>query len=184
MTEIGININPKKNIGEANYHLIIPKCLAEYLDEIEFDTKDYTVIKEDPIIAWHFAEMDRQANMNYRVKGRIDKNCLEDIKGMAIADMIDYKEPNPVVPIIIISLIGIAVLATVWMEIKFQKNPPTTSSNQIVSEQESEQQMVDGFKQQWLKSIKQQGLNREKANKYMRDLNVPEDIIDYVLKKI
>ncbi|MBT4023147.1 hypothetical protein HN789_04245 [archaeon] len=179
MTDIEINLNPQKNLGEANYHLYIPKCLAEYIDEIEFEVEDYKIIKEDSIIAWHFAEMDRPANFNYRVKGKISKDCLENIKGMAIADMIDYTEPSPMTPILIGVLIVLAIVATVWMEVKFNKlhlgfNKPKTGSNE---------ETIQALKYHWEDRIKAQGFaNKDQAKTYMEQLNLPKDVIEHVLK--
>ena len=184
-TEIGINLNPKKNIGSADYHLKIPKCLAEYIDELEFDTKGYEVIKDDPIIAWHFTELDRQTNLNYRVEGRIPKDCLEQIKGLPIADIINYKEPNPFIPIIIVTLIGTAIIATVWMELKFQKNPPSKSTQPDISVQESDNKALDALKKQELKKIKAMKLgSKQDVWNYMTQRGYSEEMKDYIIDNL
>jgi hypothetical protein len=62
------------------------------LSDIDFDYKDYKIIKEDPIIAWHFSDVKDKIDLTYRVKKKIDPDCLKQIKGLPIARLIEEDE--------------------------------------------------------------------------------------------
>ena len=163
----------------ATYNLFIPKCLTEYLDDIEFDLKDYEVIKEDPLIAWHFAEIEDRVDLSYKVKGRIPKDCLEQIKGLTIADLIDVKESSGVKGMIIP---GFIIVGVSGIAIYLQRFHPDVVN---YSEEEYEKRGIEKARKMWLARIKQQRFSsKEQANNYMRNIELGEKDREWILSRL
>ncbi len=178
-TIITNTITPSESLKGATYNLFIPKCLTEYLDDIEFDLKDYEVIKEDPLIAWHFAEIEDRVDLSYKVKGRIPKDCLEQIKGLTIADLIDVKESSGVKGMIIP---GFIIVGVSGIAIYLQRFHPDVVK---YSEEEYEKRGIEKARKMWLARIKQQRFSsKEQANNYMRNIELGEKDREWILSRL
>ncbi|MEM4397736.1 MAG: putative metal-binding motif-containing protein [Candidatus Woesearchaeota archaeon] len=88
ITKISHIIEPKTFVENVSVYLEIPKCLANFTNELDFLTENYTIIKEDPIIAWHYKDLNERQEINYNVKKNIPQECLEQIKLLPIAKLI------------------------------------------------------------------------------------------------
>ena len=84
-TRITTSINPKNNMTDVSVYLVIPKCLAEHIKDIEFHDKNYEIIQDDPLIVWHFPNLDKKVDLTYEIEGQLSDECKQQIKAMAIA---------------------------------------------------------------------------------------------------
>ncbi|MFH2020971.1 MAG: MopE-related protein [archaeon] len=180
------------SMKNVDYVLYIPKCLSEYLDKIQFENPDYKVLREDPIIAWHFDEVTDRIDLSYKVKGEIDAVCMQQIKGLPIARTIgnlirdiepsiesptnnsktfakEQKNKNIILPLIII-------ISMVVFIVYYQTKPKVT----IVQEDPIERErMIE------LSLIRDMNFQtREQAYAYMQQKGFSEDTIQWILKNI
>ena len=83
------------------------------------------------------------------------------------------------------TLIGTAIIATVWMELKFQKNPPSKSTQPDISVQESDNKALDALKKQELKKIKAMKLgSKQDVWNYMTQRGYSEEMKDYIIDNL
>jgi len=178
-------INPKNELKDFDYNLYIPKCLTPYLEQIEFENKDYKIIKEDPLIAWHFANVNDKINLNYKVKGQIDESCLEQIKGLPIAKVIgaELGKTNQVRTklikfIVIMWLIFLSASSVIYIG---KRNPATAKK----TEQDYEKEFIEREKNILLKKIKAMKFkSKEQAKHHMENLGISDEIKEWILKKL
>lgn len=89
-TSFSANIETlNSTLKNVTIYVEIPKCLAQYLKDLEFENKDYEVIRDDPLIAWTFAEISDKVDLKFRSIKEIDKDCYEQIKVLPIAEEIE-----------------------------------------------------------------------------------------------
>ncbi len=55
-TLVILRINPKKPFKDLKLYEHIPKCIGMYLSDIVFKDTNFKIIKEDPLIMWHFGQ--------------------------------------------------------------------------------------------------------------------------------
>ncbi len=93
----------------------IPKCLAEKLEEIDFEDKNFEIINPDPMIMWHFtAAYDKDIDLSYEIEKLADTGCTDQITTLAVAEEIGkdcVKQLTPslfkaVFPVLLIPLIA------------------------------------------------------------------------------
>ncbi|MEM3374663.1 MAG: MopE-related protein [Candidatus Woesearchaeota archaeon] len=116
-TKIINTIKPKEKVDNLTVYLEIPKCLANYVKELDIELKEYEVIKEDPIIAWHLTNIEKDFELNLKANKKISEECLKQIKLLPIAKRIKNlpteKEPKKLTflegTIFIIGLISIII---------------------------------------------------------------------------
>ncbi|MBN2422812.1 hypothetical protein JXB41_06285 [Candidatus Woesearchaeota archaeon] len=82
------SFDPFNELNDTTLYLEIPKCMAEYVDLIDFHDENFDIIQDDPIIAWHFVEIKDRVDLTYEVEGEIPEWCLEQIKALPIAKYI------------------------------------------------------------------------------------------------
>ncbi len=180
-------INPTNELKDFEYNLYIPKCLTPYLDQIEFENKDYTIIKEDPLIAWHFVNVNDRIDLNYEVKGEIDEACLEQIKGLPIAKVIGAElgksnaaqvRNNLIKFIIGIWIIFFAVGSVIYVS---KRNPGKAKK----SEDDYKTDFIEKEKKILLKKIKDMKFkSKEQARHHMENLGISDEIKEWILKKL
>ena len=179
-TVINNKLNPSTGLGEVDYTLSIPKCLTKYLDDIEFHNDNYSVIEEDPVIAWHFVEVTDSVDLSYEVKGQIAPACLEKIKGLPIAKVIGLKEKKKlnmfsiIIPIVL--AIGLAIgLATT-------KKP---HEKKLKTEQDYEKDFIKKQRFKHLEQIKKMRFkSKQQTQNYMHQLGLSQDEQDWIIKKL
>jgi hypothetical protein len=181
-TVINNNLNVKKNMDNFSYTLFIPKCLTKYLDDLEFYNDNYTIIQEDPVIAWHFTQVSDNIDLGYEVKGQIPEACLEKIKGLPIAKVIGSKIKKKtniftwLIPTIII-LISISLLLYI------SRKPHT--EKKLETEQDYKDDFIIKQRQKLLSQIKDMKFSsKQQAENYMKRMGLSESNIDWILNKL
>jgi hypothetical protein len=127
-TKYKITIDTKKSLHDFSYYQHIPKCIAEKTNNIFFKGKNYEIIQTDPIIAWHFSDVNEKIEMTYEVEGIISDECLDTLKDFAYSsNTIEKEKPNNTINFVlavisIILLIIIFVYRKKKVEIELMKN--------------------------------------------------------------
>ena len=178
-TVVKNNIVPEKNLHELEYTLFIPKCLTTYLDDIKFENQNYTIIKEDPVIAWHFVDVEDRIDLGYTVNRKIDPECLEKIKGLPIAKVIggdlDKEDQYGAPKMIITSLV---ILLGVSLVVYYQKKPRSQKSVE-----EYEQEIIGKQRKNLLQQMKN-FKSKEKAVKYLNKTKLSDDDKEWIIKRL
>ncbi|MFH2021594.1 MAG: putative metal-binding motif-containing protein [archaeon] len=177
-TIIKQTIIPDKALKDGKLLMKIPKCITPYLKDIEFDFGDYEVVKDDPIIAWHFDKLNDRIDLSYKINKKIPKDCLDQIKGMLIADLLDEKKTNPLNYFYAIGLVIIVIAFTMWHSIsetgeKKLKNIPKDANSE----------MLKSLKANLLERTKSLNFEtKEQAEQFLK--YVPEEDREFVLKNL
>ncbi|MFC1691015.1 PKD domain-containing protein [Nanoarchaeota archaeon] len=115
-TKIETQIRPKKAMKDVRVYLEIPKCLAKHIKDIKFNNQKFEVVKDDPIVVWHYAELTDKIDLQYEVEGKIDEDCLKQIKTLPIAEYLgeDLLSPinwfNMILPFLIVPILGFILI--------------------------------------------------------------------------
>lgn len=120
-TKVTIEITPKEKLYNLSYYELIPKCLALYLNEVVFLKKDFRVIKDDPLIVWHFAEIEDKVDLSYMVDKKIPEYCKELLKGMGITENLvmeseavqEEEKTYPIIGRLVLVILAVPVIAFV-----------------------------------------------------------------------
>lgn len=177
-TRISSTLETDKSINGLKYTLYIPKCLSPYLSQIKFDNPNYTIIKEDPIIAWHFVEVKDRIDLNYEVDGRISEQCMEKIKGLPIADFIGKakKKFDPKSLILPLGILALALFITFMPKKMPKKN---------VTEKDYEEDFIQKQREKYLNQVKSMGFkSRQQAEHYLTELGLGEEDKANILDKL
>jgi cysteine-rich repeat protein len=180
-TLIKNNIESKQNLQDFEYTLFIPKCLTKYLKDIDFKNDNYTIIEEDPVIAWHFVEVSDSIDLSYEVNGQISYACLEKIKGLPVANIIGVKNSKKkdnlwLVIISIIIAIGLTIsLATT------KKSP----ERKLETEQDFEQDFIKKQRIKHLEQIKKMKFkSKQQAQNYMHQIGLSKNEQEWILQRL
>ena len=174
-------ISTNNSIKDMEYTLFIPKCLANHIDEIEFENKEYTIIEDDPIIAWHFADSGKDINIDYKIKGRISEQCLAQVKGLPIANLIDLTEKTNifkkfVLPLILIAL-AIGSLSILQKPAPVQEKPKT--------EQDYINDFIEKKRKKYVEQVKNMNFSSsQQAETYLSEMGLSEGDKELILKQI
>jgi PKD repeat protein len=87
-TNIKTTIQPRNNLTDVAVYMEIPKCLAEHIKDVKFKEGNYKIVKDDPLIVYHFTNLDSKVDLNYEVEGKISEECKKQIAAMPIAQYI------------------------------------------------------------------------------------------------
>jgi hypothetical protein len=111
-TKCRITIDTKKPISNFVYLQNIPKCLASKADNIYFNGKNYNILEKDPLIAWHFTDVQTKIELVYEVEGKVTDECMADLKDFAYATGVskDISDPRIFLPLLLIPIIGIIII--------------------------------------------------------------------------
>ena len=180
-TVIKNNIASDKKLQDFEYTLFIPKCLTKYLDDIDFQNNNYTIIEEDPVIAWHFVEVRDSIDLSYEVQGQISPQCLEKIKGLPIAKVIGAKNEGGkfnvwlvIIPIIVAIGLAIGLAATKKPEEKV-----------LESEQDYQNDFIQKRREMVLERIKRMKFqSKMQADNYMRNLGYTLEDREWIIKRL
>jgi hypothetical protein len=103
-------IETSNTLKDMDVYIEFPKCAAELLNEIEFSNENYKIIKDDPIVMWHFAEVNDEIDLSYSVNKKLDAECIAQLKALPIADeigdKINYWSKSVFYPVLILPIIG------------------------------------------------------------------------------
>ena len=84
-TEITLSVTPQVILDNASIFEFIPKCFSSYVNDIEFENNDFKIIKDDPLIMWHFNKLDEQKILKYKANKEISEKCKELFLAFGIA---------------------------------------------------------------------------------------------------
>jgi len=76
-TTVTLSITPKKKIHNVSLYEHIPKCFSTYLSDIVFLDENFEIIKEDPLIMWHFQILAEEKSFSYKINKKISEKCKE-----------------------------------------------------------------------------------------------------------
>jgi PKD repeat protein len=170
-TKVTTTVNPKNELDDVSIYLRIPKCLAEKVSQVQFQNTDYEIIEEDPLIVWHFTDVNEKIDLAYEVEGEIDEECWKQIEAMALAEHIGIKIKKKnnlllaLLPIILIPLIGFIV---VYLS-KFNK-PAPNYTNQI-------QPIEPQYKPKPMMAQKPAILRKTKVEIPKTKVNIPKPVV-------
>ncbi|MFC1723828.1 putative metal-binding motif-containing protein, partial [Nanoarchaeota archaeon] len=104
-TELKLVVKVLKPMTDVTIYEWIPKTVAQKAEDIEFEIEP-KVIVEDPLIAWHFKELQGEKELKYRVKGE-KKDVHKETKTVALSYNPD-KTPwyYILLPVLIIPVVG------------------------------------------------------------------------------
>jgi hypothetical protein len=87
-TEVSLNLNTNKQLEGTSVVLEIPKCAAELVQDIQFEDNSFEILRDDPVIAWHFSELSDDLDLTYRFNKELDAECLQQLKVLSLVDEI------------------------------------------------------------------------------------------------
>ena len=91
-TKYKITVDVDEPVSDLVYYQNIPKCLVAQANNIYFNGKNYHVVEEDPVIAWHFSDVQDKIEMTYDVEGDIDDECVSQIKDFIYSTSMNTNE--------------------------------------------------------------------------------------------
>ncbi|MFP4401155.1 MAG: hypothetical protein ACLFPQ_04710, partial [Candidatus Woesearchaeota archaeon] len=173
-TLLSTKIVPDNELKDVEVYIEFPKCAAEYVDEIEFENENYKIVKDDPLVMWHFSEVNEDVELEYKVKKPLDADCVAQLKTLPIADEIGleierFRFAN-ILPIILIPLISLVII---FFSKKNDLPPPPVAG--VPTEEELEQLKRD------IKDMKDKGMNHDQIMDELRRRNVDEHAIEVLL---
>ncbi len=175
-------LTPNKELGELDVALLIPKCLTPYLDDLDIDLKGYKVIKEDPLIAWHFTNVKKDIEISYKIKRQIPEDCLKQIRLLPIAKVIGDKLNYNPTGIEKFLYAGIIIAMALSIVIYLQRFHPEIIK---YSEEQYEKKAIEAGFEHLLKEVRGQNLksNQQREN-YMQSRGFDEKEKEYIRKRI
>lgn len=180
-TIIKHTLDPKNELKDVEVRLYLPKECFEELKKIDFDLSDYKVIKEDPLIAWHFADVKDRLDLTYKVKGTLSPECMEKIRLLPMAKSIGARisDERAIDRFIIPALIASGIIA---LGIYAQRFHPGAIKQ---SEEEYEKKAVLQGRMHLLNEVKSMNFKTKlQMENYMRGRGYSEEEIEWLLKKI
>ncbi len=144
-TTMSLSLQPQANLGDVSIPLEIPKCMAEYVNEMEL-TGNYRVVKDDPLIVWQFDELNHETEITFNVPGDIDEECKAQLKALAFAERIQ-KPLNPWIALLLIPLVAVTLIF-------FQRFKPQPDKKMPMS------------KEEFLATARQQGVQESELEKH------------------
>ena len=112
-TKYKITVDVDDPVSDLVYYQNIPKCLVAQANNIYFNGKNYHVVEEDPVIAWHFSNVQEKIEMTYEVEGEIDEYCASQVKDFIYSTSMNTKGGVDSSRIILISTIIILIIVLV-----------------------------------------------------------------------
>ena len=119
-TKYRITLEKDETLNDFSYYQNIPKCIAEKAENMYFNGKNYNVVEEDPVIAWHFAEVKDDLQLTYEVEGSISDECVNELKEYAFTSSLKPKRSllKIIIPMLLVPLI---VGVYIYLQIKIHK---------------------------------------------------------------
>ncbi len=176
-----INNRIETDADSLDYYLELPKCLAEHIDQVEFELPEgYEIIEEDPLVVWHFADVNDRVDLSYEVKGQISPDCLAQIRGMPIGKYLKIKKDETDIltqlfaPLTVIFIVAIIV-------IYIQR----THHTHLLTEVDYEHLFIEKERKKLVKSVRKMKFkSKQQAQSYMKELGLPQEERDWVLDRL
>ncbi len=113
-TLVVIKIKVDEAVKDLKVYELIPKTIAQHINNLTL-TGNYTIIEEDPLIVWNFANVDtaavKELEASYAVNDFVLEEDFEDVKTIPIAEIkpkrtyLYYLLPLLLIPIIVFIVI-------------------------------------------------------------------------------
>lgn len=84
LIEKDISVKEPSELGNTDFIEVIPKSVAENINEIEFKTPGYEIVKEDPIISWPFNIINGKKSIKYVINKKIDLGEIKKITSITL----------------------------------------------------------------------------------------------------
>jgi predicted transcriptional regulator len=82
--EKGISVKEPSELSNADFIEVIPKSVVEDINEIEFKTLGYEIVKEDPIISWPFSIVNDKKSIKYVINKKVALGEAKKIISIAL----------------------------------------------------------------------------------------------------
>lgn len=81
-TEVKLQLTAEEDLENLEFYQSIPKCMAYYVHLVKFKNTDFEIIKDDPLIVWHFDSVAQGEviDLSFEVLGKIPPECHELLK--------------------------------------------------------------------------------------------------------
>lgn len=112
ITKVTIEIVPKTPLEDVSLYELIPKCFVNFIEQVAFD-EEYEVIKSDPLVVWHFANLEETTVLGYEAAPEVDAECAELFVSFGIA--IQPKASKVLMGAVIVVLV---ILTTLFIRMK------------------------------------------------------------------
>ena len=172
-TRVINKIIPKNNLTDLAVYIEIPKCLAQHINEVKFANPNYKVIKDDPLIMWHFSNAQDVIDLSYDIEGEIDEECKKQLATLPIANYIGANiNGGEIIILKFLPLILIPLISIIF--IYFSRY---AKKHQAEEEMPSKAEML-------AKRTAVHGLLNPKVQKVTSDLDGIERELNFLLKEV
>lgn len=175
-TRITITIVPKRPLFNFSVYEEIPKSFAATADEIIKYSSNWEVIRDDPLIVWHFDELRSPARIEYEVRKEVSVEEINASRTVVVADTIGDEELEVslwkiLLPLLLIPLVAAIVVFFSGFEHGFRRTKLD----------ETEHKMLERLIAQAEVDI-QHGIPQAIIRKKMEDMGWPEHITRRAIK--
>jgi hypothetical protein len=175
-TKYKITIDSLTPISNLDYYLDIPKCLAQRTENIHFNGKNYNIIESDPLIMWHFVDVDDKIEFTYEVEGYIPDTCIDELKDFVYSASLGSSNENTSKPfnllypiLVIILILGIVI----FVEQKIQKTLNTDDKFEEIIQSKVKEV-----------SLKYKTNDPVKIKQYLKQENLNKKYIKEIIKRL
>ncbi|MFC1698173.1 hypothetical protein ACFL1H_07570 [Nanoarchaeota archaeon] len=123
-TRVNIEITPEEPLTDLIIIEYIPKELVESADQIRPinlpEGATFTILEDDPLMMWHFKQVDTKVNLEYEIEIEVDVETIEQTKTILLAEeaVERYKKSksiwtiikNNIIPILLIPVVAFILL--------------------------------------------------------------------------
>lgn len=91
-TEVEIKIKQKNghDVRDFRFYEFIPKtCIDDLNRYLAERLPSDVIIKNDPLIAWHFDELSQEQSVSYKLSAELNDECRQLIKGLGVAQFVE-----------------------------------------------------------------------------------------------
>ena len=115
-TKVAISIVPEEDLEDFRYYQSIPKCMAIYVHLVKFKNTDFEVLKDDPLIVWSFANVQKgeELDLGFEVMGDIPENCYEFISELLYEEQEKFSGKHMFGLITGLSVLGLVALGITY----------------------------------------------------------------------
>ena len=110
-TQMKLEIIPTTKLFNVTIYESIPKSAVDSTDKIKFSVAPI-IIKKDPLIVWHFEEIESKKDLSYEVNGEVE-DLDKKVESIAYSEGITKKNkslPSLLLPVLIIPLLGFVMV--------------------------------------------------------------------------
>ncbi|MBW3020047.1 hypothetical protein KY334_02015, partial [Candidatus Woesearchaeota archaeon] len=79
---VSVIVKAEEDLIDFEYYQRIPKCMALLASLIKFKNENYTVVEDDPLVVWHFAEVKKgtELDFSFEILGEVSPDCYNLMK--------------------------------------------------------------------------------------------------------